>query len=172
MAGVMAAGINGGYHDGGFQWAHELISRVQHNSAAVLALATGRADQFLTEAALITAGHEKSPCPFATVVARVQAKVVPAQARFAEAEAMSDVMSAREQVALARVEASRARAEARIASRMARVRFEPAVFNPVEFKDFKVQTACPRVHIAIPKINVPKINIPAPVVDRDESDPI
>jgi hypothetical protein len=169
MAGVMAAGLNAGYHDGGGQWAHELVSRVQQNSAAVLALATGRADQFLAEAQLIRARHEAPSCPFATAMTRVQAKLVPAQARFDQLDVMSDGMSVREQAELARLEANRVRLEAKIAAHAARFHFEPAKFNPLALKELKIQTACPRVHVT-----VPKVSIPAPVVDLDEpdSDPI
>src|SRR5215469_1149640 len=52
-AAVLAAGLNSSYHDGGLQWAHEIADRVQHNTSAVLALATGRADQFLAEARML-----------------------------------------------------------------------------------------------------------------------
>ena len=46
-AGVLAAGLNAAYHDGGLEWAHRIADRVQHGSAAVVALAGGRADQFV-----------------------------------------------------------------------------------------------------------------------------
>ncbi len=39
-AGVLAAGLNASYHDGGLQWAHQVADRVEHGSAAVLALAS------------------------------------------------------------------------------------------------------------------------------------
>jgi hypothetical protein len=165
MAAVVAAGLNGSYHDGGFRWAHQFVSRVQHNSVAVLALATGRADRFLVEAQLINARQEE--CPFATAMTRVQDedKVVPVEAQSDQFEAISDLMSAQEAAQLARLETNRARLEVKIANRMARFRFDPAVFNPVEFKDLKIQTPCPRVHITVPKVSVP-----AAVVDIDESD--
>jgi hypothetical protein len=165
MAAVMAAGLNASYHDGGFRWAHQFVSRVQHNSVAVLALATGRADQFLLEAQLIKPRHEERSCRFAAAMTRVQDKVVPAQARSDQFEAISDLMPASEAAQLGRREANRARLEVKIANRMLRGRFDPAVFNPVEFRDLKIQTACPRVHIT-----VPKVSIPVPVVEIDESD--
>lgn len=163
MAGVVAAGLNAGYHDGGFRWAQQFVSRVQHDSVAVLALATGRADQFLVEAQLIKPRHEQRSCRLAT--ARVQHEVVPAQARLDQFEAVSDLMSAGEMAQLSRLEANRARLEVKIASRMARFRFDPAVFNPVECKELKIHPACPRVHITLPKVS-----IPAPVVDINEAD--
>ncbi len=54
-AGVLAAGLNASYHDGGLEWAHQVADRVEHGSAAVLALASGRADQVLSQAQLLTA---------------------------------------------------------------------------------------------------------------------
>ena len=36
-AAVLAAGLNSSYHDGGLQWAHEIVGSVQHNTGAVLA---------------------------------------------------------------------------------------------------------------------------------------
>src|SRR5215472_13364761 len=52
-AAVLAAGLNSSYHNGGLQCAHEIISSVQHNTNAVLALAAGRADRFLAEAQML-----------------------------------------------------------------------------------------------------------------------
>ena len=58
IAGVLAAGLNASYHDGGLQWAHEVAERVGHGSSAVLALASGNAERFLSEAQLVAArGH-------------------------------------------------------------------------------------------------------------------
>ena len=57
-AGVLAAGLNAAYHDGGLEWAHRIADRVQHGSAAVVALAGGRADQFVAEAALLSARND------------------------------------------------------------------------------------------------------------------
>ena len=45
-AGVMALGLNGVYHQGGAEWTHRLVNR----SAAVVALASGRAERFLGSA--------------------------------------------------------------------------------------------------------------------------
>ena len=53
-AAVLAAGLNASYHDGGMQWAHRIADRVEHNSNAVLALATGHADEFVTEARVLS----------------------------------------------------------------------------------------------------------------------
>jgi hypothetical protein len=53
-AGVLAAGLNASYHDGGLQWLHQAVDQVEHGSAAVLALAGGHADLFLAEARLVS----------------------------------------------------------------------------------------------------------------------
>jgi len=47
-AGVLAAGLNASYHDGGLQRVHEIVDRVGQNSATALTVASGRADQFLS----------------------------------------------------------------------------------------------------------------------------
>ena len=89
-AAVLAAGLNSSYHNGGLQWAHEIVDRVQHNSSAVLALATGRADQFMTEARILNADRtvesamntEESRCPFSAMTADLQDSVEQSQDQF------------------------------------------------------------------------------------------
>src|ERR1700674_5537695 len=107
-AGVLAAGLNANYYDGGFQWAHRVADRVGHSSAAVLALASGRADQFLSEAQMLTGRNEAISCPLGTMLARVQTGIAHSQPGLEH----FDVMSAREQAQLAKLEANRARMEA------------------------------------------------------------
>ena len=161
-AAVLAAGLNSSYHEGGMQWAHEIANRVGHNTGAVLALATGRADQFLAEARMLNVGREQPQCPLAAAMAEVQSSFDQPNAGIDRFEAMS----AREQARLARFEANRARMEARIQAKLARVRFVDANFSPV------VQVpkiACPRVRVNIPRM--PRINVPAPVVHVDYSGP-
>lgn len=62
MAGVVAAGLNAGFHQGGLRWAHQIAQDVEHNSAAVIALASGRADEFLAQAHLLSISASKDPC--------------------------------------------------------------------------------------------------------------
>ena len=107
-AAVLAAGLNSSYHEGGMQWAHEIVDRVGHNTGAVLALATGRADQFMAEARMLNVERHESQCPLAAALAQVQNSVDQSQAAFDGFQAMSD----REQAQLARLEANRARIEA------------------------------------------------------------
>jgi len=151
-AAVMAAGLNASYHDGGLRWAHEIANQVKHNTGAVLALATGRADQFVTEANLVAAAKQSSPCPFAAL-AEARAVAVPTQVELRQFE----VMSAREQAKLARIETARARIEARVAQ----LHIPAVAFNPVVVQ--APRSVCPRVRVSMPRI--PAVKIPAmPVV--------
>ena len=82
---VMAAGLNASYHEGGLRWAHRAIGQAEHCSRAVLALATGRADQFLNEARmeLAAARGEGASCPRQAAAARLQAKAADAESGYA-----------------------------------------------------------------------------------------
>lgn len=162
-AAVLAAGLNSSYHEGGMQWAHEIVDRVGHNTGAVLALATGRADQFMAEARMLNVERHESQCPLASAMAQVQSSFDQSQSEFDGFQAMSD----REQARLARLEANRARIEAQVQARLARVRFVEANFNPVVVKVPEI--TCPRVRVNIPRI--PRIRIPAPAVHVEYSGP-
>src|SRR5947209_678100 len=72
---ALAAGMNATYHAGGMQWAHALAAEVENNTSAVLALASGRADEFLAQAQLVNSRHETAPCPFAAALAQVESRV-------------------------------------------------------------------------------------------------
>jgi hypothetical protein len=157
-AGVLAAGLNASYHDGGLQWAHQVADRIEHGSAAALALASGRADQFLTEARLLTVRDETASCRLATTMARVQSRID--QSRMDRSQAGWDVMSAREQAQLARLEANRARMEAQIAAQTAHFRIATAVFAPVDFKAIPAPVVCPRIRVNVPRLPM----IKAPVI--------
>jgi hypothetical protein len=158
-AAVVAAGLNASYHDGGLQWAHEIADQVKHNSAAVMALATGRADQFLAEANFASARKRTPSCPFTAALAEARTIVVPN-----EFEQRVEIMSAREQAQLARLEANRARIE----SRVARIHIPAVAFNPVVVRAPKV-SVCPRVRVNVPRL--PNIQMPAmPVVHVTSSE--
>lgn len=146
-AGVLALGLNGFYQDGGVQWAHQMVDRVAYRSEAVLALASGRADQFLSEARLVAGQNETRSCQLGTAMARLQTRMARGQAGFARVEAMT----AREEAAMARLEASRARMEAQVE----RIRFMPAVVSSPS-----VRVVCPRVRVNIPRIQIPQVDIP------------
>ena len=178
-AAVLAAGLNSSYHDGGLQWAHEIADRVQHNASAVLALATGRADQFLAEARMLNVDRaidsarevEHSQCPFTRATEQAQTAFDQSQVEFDRFQALS----VRQQAKLARLEASRARIEAQLQARLARVRFADNNFtftNDTDFTPVMVQVPeirCPRVRIATPhiprvRVQIPRIHVPAPGV--------
>ena len=161
----MAAGLNASYHDGGLEWAHRVADQIGYNSAAVLALASGRADQFLTEARLVSASEETASCRWSTTLARVQNRVARTESGFAHVQAMS----AREEAQLARLEATRARIEARVAAQAARIRIPAAALSPVVYSfsdmkmpEMKMPSVCPRVHVNLPRL--PLFRVPAPVV--------
>ena len=158
-AAVLAAGLNATYHDGGMQWAHQIAGRVGHNTSAVLALATGRADQFFAEAQIISAHDQTAPsCEWARTVAQAQQQVALSQARFDRFEAMSD----REAAQLVRLENNRARMEIQLAA----IRMPVMSYRPVVVRVPKV--ACPRVRVNIPQPShvtipsIPQIHIEAP----------
>jgi hypothetical protein len=166
-AAVLAAGLNSSYHEGGMQWAHEIVDRVGHNTGAVLALATGRADQFLAETRMLKVDREAPQCPLATAMAQVQSSFDQPNSEIDRFEAMS----AREQAQLARLEANRARMEARIQARLARVQFSEANFSPVVVRVPKI--ACPRVRVNIPRMPTVKMpQVPAVHVDYSGPGPI
>jgi hypothetical protein len=148
-AAVVAAGLNASYHDGGLRWAHEVVSQVTHNTGAVLALATGQADQFLAEAKLVSAHKQASPCPFAAALAETRAVVVPPALELQRFEAIS----AREQARLVRLEARRARMEARLAQ----LQIPAMAFSPVVVQSPRV--VCPRVRINMPRIPTMKMPV-------------
>lgn len=145
-AAVLAAGLNASYHNGGLEWAHRIADRVEHNSNAVLALATGRADQFMAEAQIISA-YQSPSCPLSAVLAEVRHSIAPAHSELDRFEEVS----AREEAQLARLEASRSRIEARFA------RLNMANFNPVVVRAPRI--VCPRVRVSVPRM--PVIRMPS-----------
>jgi len=153
-AGVLAAGLNASYHNGGLQWAHQAADRLEVNSQAVLALASGQAAQVLSEARFVTQRNETASCPLAASMARVQSRIV--QSKLDRSQATFDrieAMSARQQ---ARWEANQARMEARIAAQTAHIRMVTADFA---FKAIPAPVVCPRVRVSVPRL--PRIEIPA-----------
>jgi len=160
-AGVMALGLNGVYHDGGAEWTHRLVNR----SAAVVALASGHAERFLTSAQLFSVQEQMLACRAATAMARFQTKMAQTQTGFAH----FDAMTAQQEAGLARLEANRAQLEAgraRMEAQVARLDFASASLSP-EFgaafvpKRIKLPAMCPRVRVNIPRTFV---RVPAPTV--------
>jgi hypothetical protein len=164
--GVLALGLNGVYLDGGGAWAHRnvdgVVARMVNQSEAVIALASGRADRFVTNASMVAARDETASCRLATAMARFQTRM--SQTKMAQTQsgmARFEAMSAGQEEAFARMEANRARIEAHVA----RVRLAPVVFQSIT----SPVVACPRVrvhmNVNVPRVQVPVMSIPAPVVD-------
>jgi hypothetical protein len=151
-AGVLAAGLNANYYDGGFPWAHRVAERISHSSQAVLALAGENPAPLFWETRLLTTRHQTASCRLATAMARVQAKI-------ARSEAEVDRESAREDAQLASLEANRARIEAQ----MTHIRIPAAAFTPVLVR-MTGTSVCPRVRVNAPQRPVLNIS-PMPVID-------
>lgn len=180
-AGVLAAGLNASYHDGGLEWAHRVADTVSDHveevSTMMHDLASGRADMFLTEARLfLNRNNEDSSSRLATTLARVETRVAPKQTECREEE-RAKVMSARRQAAMDRaearmeanrdrLEAARERAEAKMESERDRIEVRiaqlhiPANLTTVSFAP--MPPACPRINVRLPRM--PKIMIPAPPI--------
>lgn len=173
-AGVLAAGLNANYYDGGFQWAHRVADRVGQHSTAVLALASGQVNQLLTEASLLTARDRPASCRVSTALARLQTRIAQtriaqtriAQIRIARAQAgfdRFDAMSDRQEAQLDKLEARRERMKALIMVKPVQVRIAPAAFAPVVLQSRSV--ICPRVRVDIPQLPMMKMKMtPIPAV--------
>ena len=191
-AGVLAAGLNAAYHDGGFAWAHRIADRAQHVSGAVVALACGHADRFLAEAQTLTAQNDDRATAFSdSMVAKADQGMARAEVAYARAEAIS----AREQAHVARMEAEHTRIEDRIAARhacvhMATTRMRSAAWSMsmqiprvnipetsvprTAVPQVKPGTACRRIHTSVPdvpRVNLPQVNIPGVVSMGRQSTP-
>lgn len=163
-AGVLAAGLNAAYHDGGFAWAHRIADQAEHVSGAVVALASGHADQFLAEAQMLTARNDDQTTMFSDSMA---AKADQAMAR---AEAAYARVQARQEAHCARMEAQRARMEARIEAHQALMRMPEAkidaAFRTVEVPEMpetrieipQIKVHCSHVRMNLPEM--PRVNVP------------
>jgi hypothetical protein len=162
VAGVLAAGLNATYHEGGLQWAHQIADRVGHSSAAVLALASGHPEQFLTEARWLTARNETPSCELRTAWARMETRLA---SKNQIGWARLDAMSAREQSRLDRLEANRERMEAEIQARVdagtARIRVPAVALNSIVVH--VPQVSCPRVRVSLPRVRIsaPMVSMPS-----------
>ena len=169
-AGVLAAGLNASYHDGGLPMVHQVVSQMEQGSQAVLALATGRADQLLAEARLVAAQDETASCRLSTALARAQTRMARSQTKLTHVEAMS----ASDEAQLDQFEASRAQIEAQVAeaqalvqANFARIRIPALAMSPVVVSTHRV-VVCPRIRVNIPQ--PPLVRIPAvPVIHIETS---
>jgi len=168
-AGVLAAGLNSSYQNGGMEWAHRIADRVEYRTSAVLALATGHADRFLTAERSMSSESKSnnlpSQCQLRTALAKIQTSMAGSDAEFDRFEAMS----AREEAQLARLEANRTRMEAQMSAQLVRVRIPAVAISPVVVRVPKVDV-CPRVRVNVPRL--PVIKMPSiPVVHVEYSGP-
>jgi hypothetical protein len=177
-AGVLAAGLNASYHDGGLEWAHRIADRVtdrvEEASSMVHDLTSRRADLFLTEARLFLAHDQDASSRTAMTLVRIQSRITRSQMECAHAEAQGEEMSARHQAALDRAEAERNRMEAqrqrmedkmeadrdRLEARLAELHI-PANLTTAAFTALQ-PPVCPRVRVRLPRM--PKIMISAPAI--------
>ena len=163
-AGVLAAGLNAAYHDGGLEWARRAVDRVVERSQVVMALATGRADRLLAEVRVLTAEDEAASDRANAVLTRAQQNVdeqvmdkalANMQARVdrevARCQARRDVIAARRQ---ARLDLMQAHMNERLALRTARLNMAVAAVDRAQ--------ACERVRVRVPRLPVIKIpTVPA-----------
>jgi hypothetical protein len=175
VAGVLAAGLNASYHDGGLQWAHELADRVESRADTVLALTTGRADRLIEAAQLVRDSDRtsSSSCRIATALVRAQTEIARTETQLARWESQSSrssrEISDRELAQLDRIEANRILVEDRVNAELVRIRVPRVAAVPVAFNmdSVNVRTICPRVrvpqiHVSIPA--VPMVRIPSPEI--------
>jgi hypothetical protein len=168
-AGVLAAGLNASYYDGGLQWAHRIADRVGDRSETALAVASGRASLFLAEARMIMARDQSASCPWSRAAARAQSRIARSQSQFDRFEAMSE----RQQAQLARLEANRDRMEAQITARAARFRVATAAFSPATSKAMALPVVCPRVRVNIPELPIGEMPVvPEVHVDLSSAGPV
>ena len=188
VAGVVAAGLNASFHQGGLRWAHQIAQDVEHNSAAVIALASGRADEFLAQARLLTISVPKDPCaaeePVGVEVAEL-AKAEPGfdlPAHFTNIQPVKEYQServqaeVRQEMTRAHLEVLRARLQAQMAEQSSHFRdasasFDQGVLRRIssEFSQIKFPE-CSRVRVSFPK--VPAVKIPAVRVDAVTAGPV
>jgi hypothetical protein len=190
-AGVLALGLNGFYQDGGFAWAHQVASKIEHNANAVLALASGHTDNFLAEARFLTSDTSDPSCQWQRQLQRVQTRVAVmqarAQARSDEGAARFEVMSARQQAQLARLQASRERMQAELEAQRDRwqAEFNQANFKPVRFESVEIPAAefgssdcralrvkVPHVHVRVPQPPRVQVEVPQIHIDVNGAGPI
>jgi hypothetical protein len=177
IAGVLAAGLNASYHDGGLQWAHEIADRVEQGSAAVAALASGNAERFMAEAQLVAAKNETASCRLSTALTRAQSQLARSESRFSR----FNNLTAQQDAQLAWLDANSDRTEAQIQAQVdahiSRIRIPVVNFRPVVVRVPEVP-ACPRIRLNNIRVNIPRtpaVHGSVPQIDVDvqaDNDPI
>ncbi len=192
MAAVVAAGLNSSYHNGDLQCLHRAAEQAKHRTLGVLALATGRADQFLIQAQIVAA-HERADSSLAEAISPVEIESAVSEASEGSVEALSacpeqqrarieariKVQRDRMQSAQARMEAAQTRLAAKAEHlQMVQINLNrtlkglPASFNPVmkSFNPMVKMVACPRVRVSVPQIAMPQL--PAVRFDAGAAGPV
>jgi hypothetical protein len=164
-AGVLAAGLNATYHNGGLAWARCIAGNIGHSVCAVMDLATGHADRFMAEAQMLATRDETSSAHLATTLARVPTRIARVQTNFARIE----TLTAHQEAQVARFESDRARIEAQVGDqieeKIARARIPASAFN-LRMAPMAKLSNCSEMHIDLPRIQ--SIRVPmAPVVHID-----
>jgi hypothetical protein len=183
-AAVLAAGLNASYHDGGLEWAHQAIDGIGHNVSAVLALASGHADQFLAEAQLASAKNETPACRLATAWTQIQTKMAQGENRLARMQSRffktgfedrelaqsqraldelarkSEVMAAQQEAAMDRIEAKRVRMEAETERHLQETMVMARIRPVAAMQMVKMETGCQHLRVTVPKIRIPQVHIP------------
>ena len=163
-AGVLAAGLNASYHDGGLQWAHQVADRIQDRAALLVDRASEGADRLLVQAQVLAARNETASCPLSSALARVQNTINEtrlhegmAESKIAHSEAFVedfDRMSARQEAQFARLEAAQQRMQVKFAAKSAHFKIASAAFAPMALKSIPAPV-CPRVRVTVPRIKMP-----------------
>jgi len=168
-AGVLAAGLNASYHDGGLRWAHQIVGRMVGQAKGVgdaaMVLASGHPEEFLAKTSIGMARNDTASCRLAAALAQVQTRIAHSETGFARFETMSareEAQFARIEAARARVEANEARIEAQAAAESARVRARVAVLAPVAVR---VPVVCPRIRVNMAR--PPMVHIPSSLIHID-----
>ncbi|HET9406151.1 MAG TPA: hypothetical protein VFO39_02835 [Candidatus Sulfotelmatobacter sp.] len=151
-AGVMALGLNGIYQDGGAQWLHEWIGTATDRAAAVVDLASGRADQFFVEARNVSEQSEASSCRVSAAVARIRA-AARSQARCPRTQAVLYSRQRGEWIQWQVEQARRNAATARLAATSLR---------GIDLSNLRVPNMGReiRVFVATPQVRIPEVEMP------------
>lgn len=75
LAGVLAAGLNAVYYDGGAQWAHRATDLVADRSAALMDRVNEGTDRLLAKTELVSARSQTASCRLSTAMARLQNQI-------------------------------------------------------------------------------------------------
>ena len=162
-AGVLAAGLNASYHNGGLEWAHRIADKVSYDTNAVLALATGNADRLYSQARMARVGEESSPCRLSLAMARVQNAIPRSSAAFAQFDRFSDRQKFS---STACRRAAPGWKQGSYAFNLPEIAVTPVVVNVPDVH------VCPRVRVNVPRVSVKAPEVPEIHIEMPSADPI